>query len=178
MSKLDNTGPQTADAPTPEDAFHEAASLSQRDAEPPHGTGDGPVLAADGTPLKKSLRRALRAQKLRAVGLIAPLLIFILVTFIAPIADMLFRSVENQLVSETLPRTVVALDGWDADSGAPPGPEVFDPFYFDMAVATQRKQHTRLGTRLNYETVGISSLFRQAGRDVEDIGEVYMDQFD
>jgi putative spermidine/putrescine transport system permease protein len=31
--------------------------------------------------------------------LIAPLLIFILITFLAPIADMLFRSVENSIVS-------------------------------------------------------------------------------
>ena len=51
----------------------------------------GPVLSADGTPLKKSLNRALRMQKMRALMLIAPLLIFVLVTFIAPIVDMLFR---------------------------------------------------------------------------------------
>lgn len=37
----------------------------------------GPILAADGTPLKRSLARALRRQKLRALGLIAPLLLFI-----------------------------------------------------------------------------------------------------
>ena len=56
-------------------------------------THTGPMLAADGSPLKRSLERALLRQKLRALALIAPLLIFILVTFIAPIADMLFRSV-------------------------------------------------------------------------------------
>ena len=72
---------------------------------------DGPVLAADGTPLKRSLNRALRRQKLRALMLIAPLLVFIVVTFVAPIFDMLFRSVENQIVSETVPRTVIALAG-------------------------------------------------------------------
>ena len=69
----------------------------------------GPMLAADGTPLKRSLNRALRRQKLSALLLIAPLLIFILITFIAPIADMLFRSVENQIVSDTLPRTTQTL---------------------------------------------------------------------
>ena len=60
----------------------------------------GSVLAADGTPLKVSLRRALRAQKLRALMLIAPLLAFIIVAFLMPIADMLFRSVENQIVAD------------------------------------------------------------------------------
>ena len=79
----------------------------------PRTAADGPMLAADGRPLKASLRRALRAQKLRSLMLIAPLLIFVLVTFLFPIGDMLFRSVENQIVPETLPRTVEALQDWD-----------------------------------------------------------------
>ena len=76
---------------------------------------NGGMVAADGTPLKRSLNRALRREKLRALALIAPLFLFIVVTFIAPIADMLFRSVENQIVSETLPRTVIALEAWDGE---------------------------------------------------------------
>jgi putative spermidine/putrescine transport system permease protein len=138
----------------------------------------GPVLAADGRPLKRSLARALRMQKLRALALIAPLLIFVLVTFIAPIADMLFRAVENQIVSDTLPETVEALADWDADSGAPPDEEVFRAFYFDMFLAAEAKEHTKLGTRLNYEQVGMSSLFRTSGRRLDDIGEVYQDRFE
>ncbi|WP_299968578.1 ABC transporter permease [uncultured Roseobacter sp.] len=138
----------------------------------------GPMLAADGRPLKSSLNRALRRQKLRALALIAPLLIFIMVTFIAPIADMLFRSVENQIVSDTLPRTTETLADWDADSGEIPPPEVFEALYTDIFVAQERKLHTRLGSRLNYELSGVSSLFRKSGRRVDDIGEVYQDQFE
>ncbi|SIO37666.1 putative spermidine/putrescine transport system permease protein [Rhodovulum sp. ES.010] len=136
----------------------------------------GPVLAADGRPLKQSLRRALRAEKLRALALIAPLLIFVLVTFIAPIADMLFRSVENQIVSETLPRTAQALQDWDHNSGDLPPDDTLAAFTYDMVAAAERKEHTRLGTRLNYEMTGISSLFRKTGRRVDDFGEIYMDQ--
>nr|WP_249200647.1 ABC transporter permease [Thetidibacter halocola] len=135
------------------------------------------MLAADGTPLKKSLRRALRAQKMRALLLIAPLLIFILVAFIAPIVDMLFRSVENEIVADTMPRTVVALRDYDADSGEVPGDAVFEAAYYDVFIAAERKLHTRLGTRLNYEQTGVSSLFRKSGRGLDDIGEVYQDQF-
>jgi putative spermidine/putrescine transport system permease protein len=136
-------------------------------------TDTGPVLAADGTPLKRSLQRALRAQKLRALALIAPLLIFILVTFIAPIADMLFRSVENQIVAETLPRTVVALNDWDANSGEAPGEAVFAALAADLQVAVEAKTHTKLGVRLNYQKTGISSLFRKSGRKVKnwDLGQ-------
>jgi len=127
-------------------------------------THTGPMLAADGSPLKRSLERALRRQKLRALALIAPLLIFILVTFIAPIADMLFRSVENEIVSETLPRTVVALKDWDPTLGELPDEAVFAAMAADLQAAAKAKLHTRVGSRLNYETPGISSLFRKSGR--------------
>ncbi|MDF0599764.1 ABC transporter permease [Psychromarinibacter sp. C21-152] len=176
MSKLSSTGEQTADAPTPEDAFHESATLEGRDKEPPHGSGEGgPVLAADGTPLKRSLQRALRREKLRALGLIAPLLIFVLVTFIAPIADMLFRSVENQIVSDTLPETTATLQSWDSAGDDLPPEAVFEALYYDLFLASEAKRHTRLGTRLNYEETGLSSLFRSTGRSLDDYGELFQD---
>lgn len=178
MSELKGTGQQTADAPTPEDALHEAAALNAREqAHAPGTKAGGPVLAADGTPLKRSLNRALRMQKMRALMLIAPLLVFVLIAFIAPIADMLFRSVENQIVSETLPETTQALADWDPDSGEPPAEAVFEAFYIDMFLAKEQKLHTRLGTRLNYEQTGVSSLFRKSGRRVGRFDtDIYTDQ--
>ena len=130
-------------------------------------TASGPVLAADGTPLKRSLARALRVQKMRALALIAPLLIFVLVTFIFPIGQMLYRSVENDIVADTLPLTVVELAKWDGSSGDLPPEAVYDAFVRDMIVAIKNKQHTRLGTRLNYEQTGISSMFRKTGRKIK-----------
>ncbi len=138
----------------------------------------GPMLAADGRPLKTSLNRALRRQKTRALMLIAPLLIFVFISFIMPIGDMLFRSVENQIVPDTLPRTVVALRDWDNNVDAVPDETVFAALYADLTVAEEFKLHTRLGTRLNYELSGVSSLFRSAGRDVGKFGtDIYTEQF-
>ncbi len=77
----------------------------------------GLLTTHDGQPLKKSLARALRREKLRSLLLIAPLLVFILFSFILPIADMLFRSVENNIVADTLPKTVVELQNWDPQYG-------------------------------------------------------------
>ena len=136
---------------------------------------NGPMVAADGRPLKASLNRALRRQKLRAFLLVAPLLLFIMITFIVPIAQMLFRSVENQIVSEVLPQTTVALDEWSVKSGEAPSEVVFYALAQDLVLAAERKQHTRLGSRLNYEAPGISSLFRKSGRNVVDMGEGYAD---
>ena len=127
----------------------------------------GPVLAADGRPLKKSLARALRLQKMRALALIAPLLIFVLVSFIIPIGSMLFRSVENGIVSQTIPLTVAELQNWDAETGELPDEALYAAFVADMVVAIENKEHTRLGTRLNYEHTGMSSLFRKSGRKIK-----------
>ena len=156
----------------------QTASSSAAEARIADAAHTGPMLAADGTPLKKSLNRALRLQKFRALALIAPLLIFVLVTFIAPIADMLFRSVENEIVSETLPKTTAMLSEWDEQGTEIPDEAVFEALYDDMFFAQEAKLHTRLGSRLNYELTGVSSLFRKSGRRVEDMGEVYQDQFE
>lgn len=171
MSKIPSTGPQTADAPTPEDAFHEVAELDDEDlAEDVHlerVRADEPVLAADGRPLKASLRRALRRQKLRALALIAPLLLFVIISFITPIGKMLYRSVQNDIVADTLPLTVKALQHWDMKSGELPPEAVYAALVRDLKVAVANKTYTRLGSRLNYELTGMASLFRKTGRKVK-----------
>ncbi|WP_033069551.1 ABC transporter permease [Thalassospira australica] len=133
------------------------------------------VLAADGRPLKQSLRRALMRQKMRAVMLVAPLLIFVIVTFIVPILSMLFRSVENDIVANTIPGTVIELSEWDGSTGEPPHEDVYRNLFIDLFKAEEAKQHTRLGSRLNYEQSGLSSLFRTTGRSLDGIGELWQD---
>jgi len=151
----------------------DAAAARRAEAE-----ATGPMLAADGRPLKASLNRALRRQKMRALMLIAPLLLFILITFIAPIFDMLFRSVENQIVGNTLPETVETLDDWDVSSGELPGEATYEALYFDFFNAAEARRHTRLGSRLNYEQTGMASLFRSTGRGIDDLGDDYADAFE
>lgn len=164
-STADATDATTARrAPTPDDALRIAESREDR-----------AMLAADGRPLRVSLARALRRQKLRALALIAPLLIFILVAFVAPILDMLYYSVDNSIVLATLPRTIEAIEAWDPESGELPPEPVFRALYFDLFPAAEAKRHTALGSRLNYELSGMSSLFRGTARDLDDIGEVYRD---
>ncbi|VAW01123.1 Polyamine ABC transporter, permease protein [hydrothermal vent metagenome] len=128
----------------------------------------GPVLAADGTPLKRSLAKALRVQKMRALMLIAPLLIFVMISFIFPIANMLFRSVENDIVVNTLPTTIPLLAQWDASTGELPDEAVYAAMARDLKAAVAAKEHTKLGTRLNYEKTGMSSLFRKSGRQIKE----------
>ena len=123
-----------------------------------------PLRSASGEPLKVSLRRSLRRQKLQALGLVAPLFLFILFSFLAPIGGMLFRSVENQIIGDTLPRTVAALADWDSSAQELPGEEVYAAMVADLKIAREARTASRAGQRLNYEYSGMSSLFRSTAR--------------
>lgn len=125
-----------------------------------------PLRSASGELLKVSLRRSLRRQRLQALGLVAPLFIFILFTFMMPIADMLFRSVENQIVGDVLPKTVKALHDWNPDTQNLPPESVYAAMVADLKIARKERTASRVGQRLNYEHSGMSSLFRSTARKV------------
>ena len=126
---------------------------------------------ADGIPLQISLQRAQKREKVRAFLLVAPLLFFILITFLIPIADMLLLSVDNTIVSEVMHRTTKSLETWDSQSGELPNESAFAALLADLKEAKKNRTHTRIGQRLNYETPGLSSLFRSAGRKIKRIKE-------
>ena len=129
------------------------------------------IFTADGTPLRVSLARALRRQKLRAMMLVGPLFLFILVTFFVPIGDMLFRSVENSIVAEILPRSTQLLAGWDESKNELPSEEIYAAMVEDIREGRANRTITRVGQRLNYETPGMSSLFRSSARKIKRIEE-------
>ena len=81
-----------------------------------------------------------------------------------PIVSMLSRSVENDLVSHTLPATVSAIQSWDALSGELPDELVYKAFAQDIQNAAKAKVHTKVALRLNYEKSGIASLFKKTAR--------------
>ena len=130
-----------------------------------------PLTTADGTPLKASFARALRRSRLRAVALVLPLFLFLFITFLAPIGDMLFRSVENQLVGEVLHRTVKALTAWNERSGEIPGEAAFAALVADFQEGRENRTIGRVGVRLNYEMGGMSSLFRKTARRARRLAE-------
>ena len=70
-----------------------------------------------------------------------------------------------------MPNTIAALASWDTSTGELPDDAVFEAAYFDLFIAAEAKRHTRLGSRLNYETTGMSSLYRQTGRKLDDLGK-------
>ncbi|HBR59760.1 MAG TPA: ABC transporter permease [Deltaproteobacteria bacterium] len=128
-----------------------------------------PLVTADGTPLKISLARAQRRSKIVAFMMVFPLLFFITIAFIGPIADMLMLSIDNTIVKEILPKSTEDLQSWDEYSGELPDEAVFAAIVADIKKAKATKQHTKIGSRFNYESSGFSSLFRKTGRNVKKI---------
>jgi putative spermidine/putrescine transport system permease protein len=118
----------------------------------------------DGIPLKVRLRRAERTKQVRALLLVAPLFLFILITFLAPIGTLLFRSVENPELPQYLPQTIAAMRSWDGKQL--PDEAVFAAFAADLKVAQQERATAEIGKRVNYELPGTRSKILKTGREI------------
>ncbi len=132
---------------------------------------DQPLTTADGVPLKTALARALRRDKMKSLALVAPLFFFIGLTFLVPIGDMLWRGIEDPIVSTYLPKTVEQLKKWDATSGELPDESAYQALVEDVKAGASEKLITRVGKRLNYELPGMNSLFRKSQRRIPKIDE-------
>ncbi len=123
---------------------------------------DGQILAADGTPLKASLNKAMRRNRLRALLLVTPLFLFILVTFLSPMFQMILRSVDNWQVSTLMPKTSEALKDWKGD--ALPDEAVFVALVADLQAGRKSREIGKVATRLNYDKSGLRSMITSASR--------------
>jgi len=105
--------------------------------------------------VRRAVRRVERLQLLRSLLLVAPLFLFVFVTFAAPIGLFLFRAVDNRVVPNTLPRTVAELRQWDG-AGLPPD-SAFAALASDLA-ETGSARAAVLGRRMNSSIVGFRGL--------------------
>jgi putative spermidine/putrescine transport system permease protein len=125
------------------------------------------LTTANGIPLKDSLRHAERRRKLKAAGLVMPLFLFLLITFITPILLLLYRAIENPELLEVMPRTVEAIQHWDgADI---PGEAIFAALAADLRQARKDRTVGKAGKRLNYDITGFRSLVLKTARKVAGI---------
>ena len=129
----------------------------------------GVMRAADGTPLKVKLRQAERRERLKALGLIAPLFLFIVITFLMPIAMMMRNAFYDPDVRDNLPATVEALADWDGASV--PDEHVFAAFASDMKAAQKAKTAALIGRRLNYEIPTLKSKVTTTARKLDKIAQ-------
>ena len=91
-----------------------------------------PILTADGIPLRVSLRRSMRRSKLRALALVLPPFLFLVIVFILPIGNLLTRSVDDALINHQLPLTFSLIETWDRDQQNLPEEALFESVYLDL----------------------------------------------
>ena len=120
------------------------------------------ILTTDGIPLEVSLKKSERKNKLKAFLLVAPLLLFLIITYVFPIGDMLVRSVDDRQVTNMLPKTFKAMENWDGQDL--PSEEVFEAFYFDMKLLIEEKREGKLSTQMNYTKNGFKSIIKKLRR--------------
>ncbi|HEY9065611.1 MAG TPA: ABC transporter permease, partial [Burkholderiaceae bacterium] len=132
------------------------------------------AVLGDPRALRRSLARAEARRKWRAFGLTLPLLVFLLLTFIVPIAALLKRAVENPEVANALPRTVAALARWDRKE-TPPA-EAYAAIVKDLGSLPDSADAGALARRLNTEVAGARSLVMNAYRALPLEGATTPDQ--
>ncbi len=101
------------------------------------------------------LNISLNSKRLRAGLLAAPLVLFVVVTFLAPLAAMLARSVYEPAVARALPETLGALAQWDGREL--PGEAVFRIAGAEFTALDERRALGSVATRVNRLESGMRS---------------------
>jgi len=139
------------------------------------GGGDGALTTADGVPLKLALGRTQTRARRRAFLLVAPLLVFLIITFVIPIGQMLQRAIYNP----TFPDNMPALTSWFKAN--PRGATINESAYSALAddFKLLRENYTAgvVGTRVNYDMSGTRSLFTSSARKADQLKPPYKEAF-
>lgn len=116
------------------------------------------------TSLKSQLHRAERLRKFKAIALVMPLAIFLLMVFVAPISQMLWRSIDNTELMHEMPKTADLLLRWDGQQL--PNNEILSTFAQELQLSRQDGGLGRIGRRLNYENPTFRGLLVRALRQL------------
>ena len=131
------------------------------------------LTTADGKPLKAALAKAQSHAKRRAFFLVLPLLAFIVITFVAPIGQMLHKSVYNSGFTEhrdigsgTRTPIMTNLKAWfdENPNSTEPNEAAYAALAEDLVLLRELKAPGQAGTRINYELSGSRSLFTKSAR--------------
>ena len=124
-------------------------------------TAPGSPTRADG---RASFQNARRRASVQALLLALPLIVFLLSTFIAPIALLLARSVENHEVPDSMPALTRALDAWDGQGV--PDERMFALLAAGLKEAQQSGQLGTVARRLNFDQAEFRSLLMRTARQL------------
>ena len=96
------------------------------------------VITSDGVPLKKKLAKSLLQSRLRAFGLVTPLLSLILCAFVIPILIFLSRGVYNDTFERHMINLTPLISSWDGNSE--PNEAMFEALVLDLKAGKKSKK--------------------------------------
>ena len=108
---------------------------------------------------------ARRKKRLTAFLFVAPLLLFIIVTFVAPIGSMLWRSVYHPTVAELIPQTLAELERWD-DHKQLPDDRTLSVFVSELHALDKQRLSGKLSEEFNRAFTGMSSVVKSTARRI------------
>ena len=111
---------------------------------------------------KRLANRELRRRKIIALGLVVPLLLFLFVFFVAPIATMLHRGFYNPVVAELIPQTLEKLQTWDGRSQ--PDETILISMALDLQRLAKVRKSGKLAEEINRHRPGSSSVVKSSAR--------------
>ena len=112
--------------------------------------------------LKQKLAKALFRSRLRAFGLVTPLLIMVVMAFLVPIIIFLTRAVYNDTYAVNMPNSTPMLVAWDTTTE--PTEEMFAALAQDLLLGRETKTIGKVASRVNREMSGTRSLFTASAR--------------
>ena len=120
------------------------------------------VITSDGVPLKRKLAKSLFQSRIRAFGLVTPLLMLIFFAFVIPILIFLSRGVYNDTFEKHMINLAPLISVWDGKSE--PNEAMFEALVLDLKAGKKSKNIGKVATRVNRELSGTRSLFTSSAR--------------
>ena len=111
---------------------------------------------------KRHIKTPNLRPRLRAAGLVLPLIAFVGFTFAAPLATMLVRSVYDPVVADAMPRTLALLNEWDGQGA--PHEAVYESAARELVKAHEDRTLGKIASRVNRVHGGLRSVLTKSVR--------------
>ena len=131
-------------------------------------TVSGPILTTDGIPLKVSLKKAERKNKIRAFLLVASTFGVYISYILNSYWRYVVRSIDDRQINTVFPKTFEVYKKWDRQDL--PSEELYATMFFEVK-NSEGYQIGKASTRMNYSKSGWKSLLKKSKRKFKKIEE-------
>ncbi|ARQ14417.1 ABC transporter permease protein (plasmid) [Rhizobium etli] len=133
-----------------------------RQAIRPAAIHSGVVEVNSSSQAERARRMAAIRANLTGLALVAPLVLFLLVTFLIPLGRMLVLAVDDSEIAMVMPRTVASLAEWDR-AAAPPA-DAYNAVGLDLLEARRDRTVGTAARRLGYDDADLRTLLQATAR--------------